>query len=182
MDRCFYLHGYPDWHRLYGTKPDVAKMPKYNKFKQTSATPTGNSTVQGNAAATTLPSISTASEVPGHFTSDQYQHLLTLLNVGFPSMISPPASCSPDVAMTGKSFICTSYANHICLVRPCLLASDWIINIGATDHITTSFSSLTDPIAISAVIHLPNGKTSFITHKGTVHLSNGLVLLNLVCS
>jgi len=57
-------------------------------------------------------------------------------------------------------------------------AIDWIIDTGATDHMT----SLPEHLHHSknnntrACIKLPNGTQAKITHIGIVHLNNGLVL------
>lgn len=73
----------------------------------------------------------------------------------------------------------------ITFVSPTCLASckpanhDWIIDTGASDHITTSFEHLIEPIAIHSIILLPNGKISSITHKGTIKLSKDIVLKNV---
>lgn len=56
----------------------------------------------------------------------------------------------------------------------------WIVDSGATDHITCSFDKLSHPIPIDASIHLPNGEVSFITHKGTVQLTPTLTLHNVL--
>lgn len=58
--------------------------------------------------------------------------------------------------------------------------TDWIIDSGASDHITTSFSLLTDHVPIGSLIHLPKGQTFTISHKGTIHLTPDIILFNVL--
>lgn len=173
-EKCFYLNGYPDWHPLFGTKPDLSKMPK-NKGK-------GKSLHAVNSV--TVPGVANSGFVNSPFTQEQYQQLLTMLSNSNSGHTGSIDSASPletlEAHLAGKHCtVSTCLANHVCLVSTKLTSHDWILDTGASDHITNCFSYLFDPVPITSTIHLPNGKTSSITHKGTVLLSDNLVLHNV---
>lgn len=69
----------------------------------------------------------------------------------------------------------------------CNLAAEpidsWIIDSGATDHMTPEFHNLLQsvPFNISTKINLPTGATAQISHLGTVKLNTGLILKNVFC-
>lgn len=46
-DNCFFILGFPEWHKLHGVKPDPTKMPKNLKNK-------GSSQYQAHAVTTPL--------------------------------------------------------------------------------------------------------------------------------
>lgn len=61
------------------------------------------------------------------------------------------------------------------------LYSKWIIDTGATDHITPYLSLLQDVQVCTAALQLPNGNTSEITHVGNLMLNSQLILTNVLC-
>ena len=70
--------------------------------------------------------------------------------------------------------------------RFCFLTSfssgDWIIDSGASDHITPDLGVLTSvqKLSIPGFITMPNGKHSRIEHIGSVQLSPTLLLTNVL--
>lgn len=52
---------------------------------------------------------------------------------------------------------------------------------GATDHIVSDASLLVHAKSLNAVLHLPNGTTTPITHIGDLHLTSSLVLIEVLC-
>lgn len=59
--------------------------------------------------------------------------------------------------------------------------TEWIIDSGASDHITSNLSHLLNHVEINPLIHLPTGQTSTITHKGSIQLTPDLVLHDVLC-
>ena len=61
-------------------------------------------------------------------------------------------------------------------------SNTWVINTGASDHIVCSMKLLTSYIEISrAMVELPNGEATIVTHIGTIHLSSHITLTNVIC-
>lgn len=176
-ERCFYLHGYPNWHTDFGSKPDPAKMPKYkNKpvIKSVANTAAINPTTCANV--TSINSTANVDDlVTPTFTNSQYQQLLSLLNST--GLDSPESHLSH---MAGKLAFSHNSAFPGCLASLSTTLNEWIIDTGATDHITYFFELLVNPVAISSNIHLPIGKPASITHKGSIHLSHDLVIHNVL--
>ena len=60
--------------------------------------------------------------------------------------------------------------------------TDWIIDIGATDHMIHSKSIFSSFTCVSnSYVYLPNGEKVLVTHIGTVHLNNTLILTDVLC-
>ncbi|KAL2928886.1 Retrovirus-related Pol polyprotein from transposon RE2, partial [Bienertia sinuspersici] len=60
--------------------------------------------------------------------------------------------------------------------------AEWILDTGATHHMTGTLNLLNDPCKVSkrARIKLPNGESSEVTHSGTVRLKSDLRLNNVM--
>ncbi|KAL8151187.1 hypothetical protein V2J09_020995 [Rumex salicifolius] len=104
---------------------------------------------------------------PKILTSQQYDILINLLN----------KSLGND-STTHAAF---SAGNNFCLFSP-NNDSSWILNSGATDHITSNlklFDSYS-PMPKPTFITLPIGKHAPISHTGSVHLSSTLSLYNVL--
>lgn len=60
----------------------------------------------------------------------------------------------------------------------------WIINFGASNHVTSCLNLLSSSNPISelksSIVHLPNGSNTKITHIGTCILPNSNVLHNIL--
>lgn len=61
------------------------------------------------------------------------------------------------------------------------LQSKWIIDTGATDHITPFLCLLEDVHSCNSILQLPNGNTAVITHTGTLVLNCHLTLTIVLC-
>ena len=60
--------------------------------------------------------------------------------------------------------------------------SNWVIDIGTTDHMVhfvSCFASITT--ILNTFVNLPNGESALVTHIGTVEISTKLVLHNVLC-
>lgn len=69
-------------------------------------------------------------------------------------------------------------SNNVAVKSP-----EWIIDSGASDHMTPNLHLLTSPVptTTSSKINLPNGDTAMISHRGKIHLPNDLLLDNVLC-
>lgn len=73
-DKCFHIHGYPEWHKLYGTKPDPSRMPK-NYIARLQGN--GKTQVTSNVVSSEVSVQGGESNV---LTIEQYQQLLSMIN------------------------------------------------------------------------------------------------------
>ena len=59
---------------------------------------------------------------------------------------------------------------------------DWIIDTGATDHMVHSESVFNSFTCVSnSYVYLPNGEKVLVTHIGTVHINDTLILTDVLC-
>jgi len=59
---------------------------------------------------------------------------------------------------------------------------DWIIDTGATDHMVHSISMFSSITCLSnTYVYLLNGERALVTHIGIVHLTEKLILHNVLC-
>ena len=60
--------------------------------------------------------------------------------------------------------------------------TDWIIDTGATDHMVHSESVLDSFTCVSnSYVYLPNGEKVLVTHIGTMHINDTLILTDVLC-
>ncbi|KAH0650901.1 hypothetical protein KY289_032190 [Solanum tuberosum] len=104
---------------------------------------------------------STTIQHPGAlFTQDQYQQILQLLSrSGGETAAAPPARvASVDAGIPLSTFLCACDAG------------EWIVDNGATHHITSQLNTLatsTEALAnLDSRVHLPNGNTVSVSHIG----------------
>lgn len=57
----------------------------------------------------------------------------------------------------------------------------WIVDTGATDHITPFAHLLSDVTKFDSFLHLPNGATVAVTLIGSVILSSDVILTDVLC-
>ncbi|KAL8144048.1 hypothetical protein V2J09_017080 [Rumex salicifolius] len=100
-------------------------------------------------------------------TKEQYSQLIALLSK---SDVSKSASSSS--MMAGK-FLCLS-ANGV--------KHRWVVDSGATHHITPFSSLMTEMCALTKPDHItmPDGSSSLITHTGKVQLTDEILLHNVL--
>ncbi|GKV43433.1 hypothetical protein SLEP1_g50721 [Rubroshorea leprosula] len=89
---------------------------------------------------------------------EQYDQLLTLL--GGNSVISHSANLAGKMQITPFS---------------------WIIDSGASDHMTPNLSRLTKAKPYTFPVHIPNGSSLEVSHIGKATLSHNLSLENVLC-
>lgn len=102
-------------------------------------------------------------------TMDQYNHLLELIN-----------------KQTLNTSEATGVSGHALLAGKCLMSSfsdEWLLDSGATDHITNSINDFQDFKCVTdndSHITIPDGRKIQVTHIGTVILSSDITLLNVL--
>jgi hypothetical protein len=66
--------------------------------------------------------------------------------------------------------------------KPIVSSKEWIIDIGAIDHMVISTTFFTTKTVVHDVsVHLPNGQSVVVTHIGTIHLNSSLILHDVLC-
>ena len=66
--------------------------------------------------------------------------------------------------------------------RTAFSRSDWVIDIGATDHMVHSVSCFTSITAtLNTFVNLSNGESALVTHIGIVEISSKLIFHNVLC-
>ena len=79
------------------------------------------------------------------------------------------------VQLAGKHVV-----NQVHAVDKSHSKNKWIIDTGATDHITPQLNLLTDIQTCEATLQLPNGATTSITHIGNIVLNSTIALTNVL--
>ena len=109
------------------------------------------------------------------FSLEQYKALLTLIQQSSggnttleqTKQVASISSCAIDKPSSPGMF------------QP--FTSSWILDSGATDHVTCSLKNLHSFERINPVtVKLPNGHHVHATHSGTVHLSRTITLFNVL--
>ena len=161
LSNCFELNGYPEWWgdrpRNDGRKSSRRKAQNTNRGGGRS----GSSSARANAAQTVQNTNDGAavtetdlSQLP-RVTVEQLQQLLKMLNT----------SRSTNEKMTGKHG----------------LYGPWIIDTGASNHMTGILEDLQDMVDIpSCPVCLPDGSNSAATKEGTVVLDKNFCLNNVL--
>jgi len=160
IQKCYKIHGYPPGHKLYRGKKVTASVTQHQDgVSWLEEFPLDKQQQQQNVPAVALPTLN----------AEQYQQLLTLLSK---QQEGPVESFNGTGFMAGKPFcFSTSFKD-----------TKWIIDSGASDHITPHFHLLTSvsQLKTPGFITMPNGKQSKITHVGSVQLTPTLLLTNVL--
>ncbi|XP_048496206.1 uncharacterized protein LOC125495508 [Beta vulgaris subsp. vulgaris] len=150
---CFSLHGTPDWwYERYGNKAEN----NFSRGRGRNPTPPASTSrcrgpVRANATPTDPPPASGPSSSIPAITPEQWQALFAT----FGNSSTTLTNC-----LSGKFEL-----------------SSWIIDTGCSHHVTGDISHLRDIVSIvDCLVGLPNGATVLATRSGTVHLSDTLVL------
>ena len=123
-----------------------------------------------------------------YFSQKEYQQLLTLIRPQSTEQSKTShqaanilSTSNPLPSFSGNT-ICHTTFSSMKIENLTSASSTWIIDTGATDHIIHSinlFSTITK--VLNTFVKLPNGENVTVTHLGTVHLSEGLVLKDVLC-
>lgn len=126
-DKCFFLHCYPPWHRLYGQP----------KPKLRTASKSGPSTTQVLIAPTPEPAVIPTHKVTeiSSFSEAQCQQLTQMIQVGIKN-VSPWTTSSGNSHLAGiVTLTPLHFASPITHIDH-TSEQQWILDSGATNHIT----------------------------------------------
>lgn len=192
-DKCYCIHGYPAWHRLFG-------KPKPNPKYLTSST---NTVV---AAVSQMPtdglagtdSVSAGLHMSDHgslnLSDSQCHKLIQLLQKNLSATQAVPVM--PQASYTGhghnwsSSYSVTNIVQFSGTITHSVsqihnVSTDhsqfkWIIDTGATNHITPHLHLLQDVHSCTATLQFPNGATAAISHVGKLCLTDNIILSNVL--
>ncbi|KAM2129542.1 hypothetical protein ACFX1R_009206 [Malus domestica] len=155
IDTCYQLHGYPPGHRLHKVKPQKGNQ----RPKKDRGSSSANHVSENAATKEELQSVMSG------LSDAQFQQILQIMN-GQSREEQPHA----NVAKTGLS-------------NSPLHLHRWIIDSGATDHITSSPELLTGGVKNKNMSHvlLPSGEQARILSIGHVPLSSTFKLQDVLC-
>ncbi|XP_042976287.1 uncharacterized protein LOC122307460 [Carya illinoinensis] len=164
VETCWEIYGYPPNHKLY--KPRTGG---------------GNQHKMANSA-----SLDEGSGVTNlNISPDQIQQLITLLQC---QNSTPSSSKSENQGINlpkhnGKLLAASSISlrHSLSCTNNIINRSAWILDSGATDHITGSLELLTQKRPLKNVsVNQPNGTTVPVSHIGTAIISSTLILKNVL--
>lgn len=105
-----------------------------------------------------------------HLSADQHSRVLAALSDGAQPPSSPQAHAVFGEDFTKGLFPIASRLGQ------------WILDSGATDHITSSASCLVNTFALHLPpVSLPSGATAPITSTGTLHLNSYVFFKDVLC-
>lgn len=170
-EKCWNVVGYPKWHYKYKSKAPAKGQPistgKWSN-NRCSASPKMSNVTQCFAAERSDGDNTTQSVM---FSPQQLQQLLKLI----PSASHVNATDQDDELETPFSgmITCNKVETDI---------DSWIMDTGATDHLTSNLELLINvkPAEPHLTIRLPTGAKAAVSHVGNVHLSNGLILIDVL--
>ncbi|XP_019267218.1 PREDICTED: uncharacterized protein LOC109244564 [Nicotiana attenuata] len=170
VDKCYKLHGFP---------PDF-KFTRNNK--SASCVQTENATI---APTNSFPHTSSSS---AHgLTKEQYQHLLTMfqqaqMSVGHTSeAANVDNSAFAHFAGLFSRYAVAPVGSHTCASSQ-LGVKPWILDTGATNHMTPHKHLIfnVQPLIKPFLVTLPNGYKAKVISTGSLHLTNDIILLNVL--
>lgn len=188
-NRCFHLNGFPKnkKHQSLMDGKTIAQVMHQNSTNSSHShdnniTSGGTSSVEHVSNVPVNPGIlhsssgpSPSSPASATLTPAQYQQLMSLLSQGMqnPSTNGASSSTYSNLTLSGISNFLS--INTICLSTH-TYDLEWILDSGASDHITSSYDLLENPVSLNSTIFLPNGHSALITHKGSITLTPNIVL------
>lgn len=152
IQRCFKIHGYPPGHKFYNKNKKIAAAVQVE--------PDNTEENPSSTSASQVP-------IPG-LTADQYAQLMVLLQ----------KSSSESLEASHSGFMA---GNKICLFSS-FRKDSWIIDSGASDHISPNLSLFFDvrPILQHCHITMPNGLPAQVKHIGSVKIGPNLCLKDVL--
>jgi hypothetical protein len=161
VEKCFVKHGYPPGFQNPSKNPSVNSTSSAETYSSTELTSTSNNFSGGTV-------------------QEQYQQLLNLLQQHLTSTTLQNSTQTTPLDSNTNSVI--SSAGNVNSISSPLGKNfiPWIIDTGATHHITYSLSNFSHYKTITPfTMKMPNGSTTNATICGTVILSNFITLQNV---
>ncbi|XP_061358324.1 uncharacterized protein LOC133302545 [Gastrolobium bilobum] len=151
VESCYLLHGFP---------PGYKRSNPVHNSAAVAHTDMGNheSSIQSQSSIT--------------MTQDQYNHILDLLQ-NSNTMQSSQNQHSINAANSSHPMADNAQTGN--------MSVEWVIDTGATDHITHTLSQFSTFHKIKPIsIHLPNGSTVASSICGTVNITSSLILTDVL--
>lgn len=173
-DKCWNIIGYPKGHYKYKAKPSTGQNPK----SRSNFTPTNPSQRQSNQRQFSQggPDVAQVSLTPDGndsqqsivFSPQQLHQLLQLI----PNTSESTTEDAMESPFSGMITCNNVHTN----------SNVWIMDTGATDHMTSNLEILANvkPANAHMTVNLPNGAKAVVSHVGDVLLKNGLKLINVL--
>lgn len=169
-DKCFALNGYPEWHRLYGQPKPKIKVQNVKKSAVNSPNATSEVTV------------STDSNVTSSLSEAQCQQIIQMLQAQLKTPVNTNAPWINNV--TGDTSAGIPYfTNSVMFTSQVHFAQSdmhWILDSGATHHITPFIHLVHNARSVHSDLNLPNGESCLVTHIGEVHLASDFILTDVL--
>lgn len=167
-DKCWRVVGFPKWHPR-NNRPQSNFKPR--TFTNTSPRNSGS----GPSKSFSSPKMAAAAHSDSGllFTPQQLDQLMKLM----PQLQASGKECDTDEELDHH------FSGMITVAAAQGCSSEWIIDSGASDHMTSQLSNLIDSkrLVLAQNINLPTGATMGITHSGIVCLSPDLILKGVLC-
>lgn len=201
VQMCFKLHGYPPGHRLYNASNGASERPGQASSSRGQSQPSQHFVnPKGNSVANVT---SGASIDMSQFIQEQICHLLQQLQshvlvseptVNFAStsasitdngVMATESSCGtvpfPSSNLRFENNTLTFNHHTLTSLSKTFSSGTWIIDSGATTHVCSDLALFSSTSSVSGVtVTLPNGTREQITHVGTVHISDVLILCDVL--
>ena len=167
-EKCWSVVGFPSWHPLaQNGGRGRAQNPRGRKGRWTR----GRGGRGGKSTSNVQQISDSISNPPYTLTSTQIEQLMKLL----PSTSkTAPSDTDEELDIPYAGMVTCYHVDH----EPSL----WIIDSGASDHMTGDLKLLHKPVPMQhhSTINLLNGHSSHISHIGHVQLQNSLTLQNVL--
>ena len=172
-DKCFALHSYPEWHRLQGQP-----KPKPKNLRKPNANATVMHTEAENREATT------GKEMTHTLFENQYQQLMSLLHQNQNNNSNVNSNATANASWINSSTFRNTMTQCAGMpISPTInsvsydnSAHIWILDSGASHHITPHMHILQNLHEIHSELLLPNGHQTAVTHIGTVKITPDITL------
>ncbi|GJT06568.1 putative RNA-directed DNA polymerase, partial [Tanacetum coccineum] len=152
-DRCFELIGYP---------------PSFKK--------NNNNGFNKNASSSNSVSGSKDHSTSNSFTDDQFKKLMALISDKSGSSSMPANIAGINCVI---SFCSSRFFNHNSNIRSYKLYVGWIIDSGASQHMTYTVLNMFNLVEVSDLnmtVGHPNGTKAMVTHMGSLRLTDQIVI------